>query len=320
MPSDILVSIVIPTHDRWGSLASLLETIPDRADLEVVVVDDHSSTPCPDYRATWKKTRLTTIEMPDDLRYAGNARNAGIAASAGAFVFFADSDDLIEPDGFTRLMDALPTFESDILYGRISSFIDGTDQLGRRHQAREWLLARFAETGNDDFLCRMHVPYGQFIARAFLDRHAIRFGPTRVSNDVLFNADLILAAPGAQVRDDIVYRVREGNASLTSTPSLAALRMRLKVLGDYNRRMRAAGRRHLRVCAAPYLVRAFRISPLDGVRIIAETARAGHPIVPPRWTILNAIHRRLSGPGDRAGPLASDVPPQFPNRAADEGC
>jgi glycosyltransferase involved in cell wall biosynthesis len=100
-----LVSVVIPTRDRWGMLRATLATVLGQRDvnLEVIVVDDGSS--------------AAPAHFPEDgrirlLRHApskgvAEARNAGLAAAAGPYVAFTDDDDLWAPDKLSAQLRAM---------------------------------------------------------------------------------------------------------------------------------------------------------------------------------------------------------------------
>jgi glycosyltransferase involved in cell wall biosynthesis len=94
MPSDTLVSVVIPTHNRARTLGRAIRSVlaQTHGDLECIVVDDCST-----------DDTAAVVEAIDDprLRYiprernggAGAARNTGVAAARGHFIAFQDSDD-----------------------------------------------------------------------------------------------------------------------------------------------------------------------------------------------------------------------------------
>ncbi len=106
-----LVSIIIPSYNRARLLIDALESIARASwrPLEVVVADDGSSDDTRqvvgDFASQHPDLRVQFLERPHE--GANSARNAGFTASTGAFVFFLDSDDLIEPDAITTLMEVL---------------------------------------------------------------------------------------------------------------------------------------------------------------------------------------------------------------------
>ena len=90
------VSVVVPTHSRLEILretvARLLRQDPAGADLELVVVDDHSEDGTYEWLAeeARREPRLRAVRSPRRGRSA--ARNAGIAAAAGELLVFLDDD------------------------------------------------------------------------------------------------------------------------------------------------------------------------------------------------------------------------------------
>lgn len=290
--TNVLLSIIIPTHDRWDMLSELLGTIPDREDVEVVVVDDHSAE-VRDIDSPFSRTTLRLLRAPAGQRYAGMARNQALDAAGGRFLFFADSDDKIETRAFGRALDYLEVFGGDVLYGFLSSFDAASCMPGSRHLAANWLIDQFRETSDTDFLFRMHVPYGKFIRRDFVESHGLRFGATRVSNDVLFNLDLVRRKPSAEVFDAAVYSVRQGHDSLTSNTTRDTLMVRLDVLNAYNSGLVEAGKPHLRSPATGYIRKALRVEPSMVPAMMIRAWKGNTPLLPPIWTLHNSLARKM---------------------------
>jgi glycosyltransferase involved in cell wall biosynthesis len=100
-----LVSVVIPTRDRWGLLRATLATVLAQRDvnLEVVVVDD-GSTSAP---AHFPQDRRITLLRRETSQGVALARNAGLAAVRGPYVAFTDDDDLWAPDKLSAQLRAM---------------------------------------------------------------------------------------------------------------------------------------------------------------------------------------------------------------------
>jgi hypothetical protein len=103
MAAQPLVSVVIPTFNRWGMVSAAIESARAQsyANLEIIVVDDGSTDPVPDDFGGHGDKRVTVLRRPDN-RGAAAARNAGIDSARGGFIAFLDSDDSWAPDKIER--------------------------------------------------------------------------------------------------------------------------------------------------------------------------------------------------------------------------
>jgi glycosyltransferase involved in cell wall biosynthesis len=101
MESKEFVSVVVPAHNREGTIEEALESIVRQTheNWEAIVVDDGSTD------GTWK--RVARLQRTDPRirlvrgsrnRGAPAARNAGIRLARGKWVAFLDSDDIYLPD------------------------------------------------------------------------------------------------------------------------------------------------------------------------------------------------------------------------------
>lgn len=93
------VSIIIPTRNRWDSLAQVLPAyLSQNCVSEVVVVDDDSNDLPPEgfVENRHRNSKLRCLRLPKHLG-TPSARNAGIRATRGELVLFGEDDVLPEP-------------------------------------------------------------------------------------------------------------------------------------------------------------------------------------------------------------------------------
>ncbi len=105
MSSDPLISVIIPTYNRFNCLAACLENVKQQTykNLEIIIVDDCSTKPCP-----WERLHGAKIlRTPVNLGAPAGARNVGLAASAGEYICFIDDDDAWHPHKVRRQLDDL---------------------------------------------------------------------------------------------------------------------------------------------------------------------------------------------------------------------
>lgn len=100
-----LVSVVLPTYDRPERLRRAVESVNEQTygNVELIVVDDHSSTPAEQVLAdySFEGLRVRHIRHAEN-EGANTARNNGIEAARGEFIAFLDDDDEWVPTKLER--------------------------------------------------------------------------------------------------------------------------------------------------------------------------------------------------------------------------
>lgn len=90
----LLVSVVIPTHNRPELLARAIESVRRQTheQLEIIVVDDGSRDDTRRVVETFADARIRYLRH-ETSRGGGAARNTGVLAATGQFIAFLDDDD-----------------------------------------------------------------------------------------------------------------------------------------------------------------------------------------------------------------------------------
>ena len=113
MKQKLTYSFIIPYHNTPDLLQRLINSIPQREDIEIIVVDDNSDA---DKKANIKRQDVKTIYIDkNDTMGAGKARNVGMSAATGKWLLFADSDDFYKA-GFINVLDEYRDSEIEILF------------------------------------------------------------------------------------------------------------------------------------------------------------------------------------------------------------
>ncbi len=128
------VSVIIPSYNSEDYISRSISTVlgSDLEELELIVVDDGSSDNtkgiiewyCEKYPCYVKKIFKENGGVAD-------ARNHGIAAAQGEYSTFMDNDDMIRPDGYSALYNAIKKTKSDIAIAPL--FRIDSDQYTPRH-------------------------------------------------------------------------------------------------------------------------------------------------------------------------------------------
>ncbi len=90
-----LVSVVIPTYNRYSMLKRLLKSLEETkfSVKEIIVIDDASDDPA--YGSLKKEFPYVTYVKHDNVMYVGESRNDGIRLSSGKYIFMVDDDNTV---------------------------------------------------------------------------------------------------------------------------------------------------------------------------------------------------------------------------------
>lgn len=131
------ISIIIPTFNReklleW-SVRSALTALPEGG--EVIVVDDHSSTPAAETLAGFAPDRALgrlRVVLNGQGKGPAAARNHGVAQAQGKLVLFLDDDDLLHPD-YPAAVVQMQAKGFGFGFAKIQRFQDGTQPAAQSH-------------------------------------------------------------------------------------------------------------------------------------------------------------------------------------------
>lgn len=111
-----LISVIVPVYNVEPYLDRCVQSIVDQTytNLEIILVDDGSPDNCPAMCDAWaeKDCRIRVIHKKNG--GLSDARNAGMAAAAGEYIAFVDSDDWIDPDMYELLYTRMTNDDCDI--------------------------------------------------------------------------------------------------------------------------------------------------------------------------------------------------------------
>ena len=106
-------SFIIPHHNSPKLLERCLDSIPERDDIEIIVVDDNSEEDKKAY-SDRSDVRIIFIDA-EHTKGAGRARNYGMKEATGKWLLFADCDDFYEK-GFIVELDKYRESDYDIVF------------------------------------------------------------------------------------------------------------------------------------------------------------------------------------------------------------
>ena len=229
----IVASVIVPCRNVRDSVDEAVAgalSSPLR-ELEVIAVDDGSSDRTVDaLRAIAARDKRVKV-LSSDGRGVSAARNVGLEAAEGEFIFFLDADDTVEPDFYPKAVNAMRSSGAD--YCRVAHdrtnpsggcvseahlkadyAFSSRDEIRERYlpcffgysfsQVRNWYagvpLGANREMGG--------VVFGCFRAEIIKSTH-IRFDETiEIFEDAMFTCEYLLACRSTVAIDEILYHYR----------------------------------------------------------------------------------------------------------------
>ena len=113
----IKLSVTVCVYNQQNLILQALQSIPEREDIEVVIVNDGSTDGTDASIRSWRdghhKFRINYIYYPDN-KGIGYARNVALKACTGEYVGTLDSDDFFYTSKYEQIINLLDG--TDIVY------------------------------------------------------------------------------------------------------------------------------------------------------------------------------------------------------------
>jgi CDP-glycerol glycerophosphotransferase len=214
-----LVSVVVPVYQVEDYLAECLDSLLQQTyrRLEIVVVDDGST----DGSARIARSYADRDERIVVIRQAnaglGAARNTGLDHCTGDLVTFVDSDDLVPPSAFVRMVRTIEQSGSDFVVGAVTRERRGVSTVKPWvRQAHSRL--RMAITIDDaPHMTINNLAPTKLFRRDFLERNELRFPEGTSYEDQVPMTKAYFLARAFDIVPDVVYhwRIRDDRTSIS---------------------------------------------------------------------------------------------------------
>lgn len=215
------LTVVVPFYNVEEYLGACLSSLAEQTmpDLEVVLVDDGSTDNGPALAQEFADHDPRFRLIRQENAGLGAARNAGIGeAHPGAdFLTFVDSDDVVPPGAYARMLAELDRSGSDFATGNVLRLRAGGEleqspmfrkpmEKARRatHVTRDWILL------GDRIACN------KVFRRTFWDEHAFAFPAGVLYEDIAVVLPAHFLARSVDVVEEPVYHWRDRDGSITT--------------------------------------------------------------------------------------------------------
>lgn len=208
------LSLVVPVYNVAEYLPRCLESLANApaATAEVILVDDGSTDECPRLLEHWARAHPNACVVRQPNGGLSAARNAGLERARGRYLAFVDSDDYFDPGYHERLLALCEAHELDLVIGNASYHFEG-----RRPDQPIYADSPPAGVVRGAELLRyrlrnrslLHMVWMHLYRRAWLERHALRFVPGLIHEDVPWTTRALLLAGRAAYDATPGYHYRQ---------------------------------------------------------------------------------------------------------------
>lgn len=222
----VKVSVIIPVYNVENYLEECLDSIINQTlkDIEIICINDGSTDNSleilNDYACS--DVRLKIINQENEGQ--GAARNQGIKLSQGEYIYFMDSDDILELSALEELYNMSKSMDLDILIFKLINFDDGShEKYTSKYYEMPFLKKYEGKIFNYNKLGQKAMdiavsPPGKLFKRSLI--FSMKFPEGLIFEDNYFFAEAMLKAKRVSFLNKHFYNHRIRNDSTTTTKTI----------------------------------------------------------------------------------------------------
>ena len=186
---NIVVSVIIPVYNTGRYLTRCLESVCGQSlrNIEIICVNDASSDESLIILRQFaaEDNRIRIIDLPQNAGVS-HARNIGIEAARGQYIYFIDSDDWLDADYLETMVRTMETQQTDIIIN--TSFVNEFDDPAKKQYSNFDFCSKTGEMMEARTLQRMFPPSIclRLYRRSLLTEQGIRFPMIKGGEDIFF--------------------------------------------------------------------------------------------------------------------------------------
>lgn len=209
-------SVSIPHYNSPHMLKRMLESIPERDDIQIIVVDDGSEK---DKVEELKKIRHTNLELIllNENRGGGYARNVGLQHATGKWYISVDSDDYFSEDAFD-VFDKYIDEDTECLYFFLNCVDEKGNANGKISRPNETVKKYYADSSKKNEMAMRFLnttSWNKLVSLQFIRDHGITYEECRVNIDVYYSFGLGLYVKKFKIIPKSLYNLVSSENSIT---------------------------------------------------------------------------------------------------------
>lgn len=221
----VKLSFIIPIYNAEHYLAECLDSIyatsVDKSAFEVICVNDCSRDNSRDVVLEYQKTHKNLVLIDNiENKKAGGARNTGLMAAKGEYVWFVDADDTIVPGALKTILEVCEMNNLDALCFNYAmwysdrkkeEYVFDKSQIVKR--GADFLMDVF----DDGIIYHLGYACRAVYRRQVLMEHGVCFPEQLIyGEDTTFMAEGVMFGERVMAVDDVLYNYRQEVATSSS--------------------------------------------------------------------------------------------------------
>ncbi len=225
------VSVIVPIYNVVQYVGECIESILNQTfqDIEIILVNDGSTDGSDKIAKDFARQNDKIILISQKNAGLSAARNKGLQAAGGKYVYFIDSDDFLAPAALERLWEVSEREQLDILYFAAHMHYE-SKQMQRQYANSYLRKGSYPKTvsgknllteliRNQDYIASACL---QFIRREYLEDRGICFCEGIIHEDNLFTFETMVKAGRTRCISDLLYYRRMRSDSIMTAKKTAA--------------------------------------------------------------------------------------------------
>ena len=217
---DFLISVIIPVYNKVGYIRECVESVLSQtyANIEIIVVNDGSTDDSISILEEYSESCNYFYIINKKNSGLSSARNSGLDASNGKYVFFHDADDVLNPNSISELLHAAIIYGSDVVGG---VFERDSGALIKKFYFNDCKMDFIKNEGLAIKYATNFSSCNKLFKREFLNKNELRFTPDLYMQDIEFWLKVMFTSRNiSQIKSVVsVYRDVPSSSSKSATDS-----------------------------------------------------------------------------------------------------
>lgn len=216
-----LVSVIVPIFNTEMYLKQCISSIVNQSytNLEIILVDDGSTDKslsiCQEFQ---KKDRRITVFQQEN-KGCFEARNNGFAHAHGTYIYFFDSDDIMQPNAIERMVAKIKKEKADLVIGSYSEI----NQKGKFIQNKSLVKLYLNDSPVFQYASLVPFPGNKLFCSSILKENQIFWRKLQMAEDLIFYLEYLLYCKKVVLLEENVLEYRIVDNSLSRKYDLKIL-------------------------------------------------------------------------------------------------